>query len=141
MQRGECGDRDVHAGKAIGGRVEFLHESKETFRATTAEILRAPFGGRGDRKKDEEYHLEQEQHQEAACHVKKMPGRGGAPVDGDDYRIIEETVDPHPPGLIGDEVVERRTEFARARDVMALAPEVELVHADDEEHAKHELND
>jgi len=139
-QCGQHGDRRVHGRKTIRRGIEALHEGEKFFGMTTTLIDGAPFVWRGDWKENKKRHLCREQQNVTHGDVHKLPWRFDGEIDVNDDRIIETGINPDPARLIGNGVVERNFERARLGDVIALAPEIELIDAHDEEDAQSEIN-
>ena len=85
--------------------------------------------------------MRREQQDVAHRHVQKLPRRFHHEVDVHDDRIVEARINPDPTRLIGNQFIERQLELARARDVIALAPKIKLVNANDENDAEHEVDE
>src|SRR2546430_13460171 len=141
MERGKNGYRYMHAGEAVRARIETLHQRKEALRRAALPVVRAPVRRSGHRKEDEERHLQAQQQHVAHCDVRKVARRFDDEVKVEDERLVDAAVDPHPARPIRYPLVDSRSQLPRSAQVIALAPEIELVRADDQNHAQRQIDD
>ena len=127
-------------GKASAQLPRIGERWRQALREGAPPVVLPPAFRRHDGKANEERHLEPQEQQVADRQAGELARRLHRPVDVQDHRVVQEAVDPHPARSVGDPVVYGEPELPRLRHVIPLAPEVELVHADDEEDAQRQIN-
>src|SRR6266446_3736236 len=141
MKRGKNGYRYMHAGEAIRARIEALDQRKQALGPAALPVVRTPVRRSGHRKEQEERHLQTQQQHVAHCDVRKVARRIDDEVQVKDERIVDAAVDPHPARPIRYPLVDSRSQLPRSAQVIALAPEIELVGADDQDHAQRQIDE
>src|SRR5881397_1816773 len=118
-----------------------LPQRKEALGPAALPVVRTPVRRSGHRKEDEERHLQTQQQHVAHCDVRKVARRFDDEVKVKDERIVDAAVDPHPARPVRYPLVDSRSQLPRSGQVIALAPEIELVRADDQNHAQRQIDD
>ena len=75
--------------------------------------------------------LKAQEQKIARRHASELTRRLNDPVGVENRRVIEKAVNPNPMRAILNPVIDGQSKLARPRPLVALAPEVELVDADD----------
>src|SRR2546428_1407976 len=84
----------------------------------------------------------------SSAHRNAAPAQGSAPtgrfddeVKVKDERVVDAAVDPQPARPVRYPLVDSGSQLPRSAQVIALAPEIELVRADDQNHAQRQIDD
>src|SRR5262249_18400648 len=136
VKRRQHGNRRVHAREAVRAGVQALDECEESLGSSPRRVPRPPLGRGHHWIEEETCHLEDEEQQVAHGDVGELAWRPDDEVGVEDHRVVEAAVDPDPAGAVGDQVVDGQAELAGLGPRVTLAPEIELVDADDEKHAE-----
>src|ERR1017187_2146254 len=92
-----------------------------------------PVGWDGRGPRCEDHDLYSQQRKEAAHGVGVGLPRGHAERGEQDHRVVEPGINPDPPGVKVDHLVEARLEVSRGRPCSTLSPEIKLIPTDNQD--------
>jgi hypothetical protein len=124
----------MHAWKAVVRLVERLYVAHEPFAGRITHCECTPRIGGFNGEINEEDHLYEQENKEAHAGVIEMPHVAEREDHEYDDGVVHTAVNPDPPRFNGEPIVYETRELNGCPLVVALAPEIKLVDANDHEY-------